>query len=111
MSREGVMSNAILEAAARAAGPGPITVEQYHEMLKQGVLWEGAPIELLKGGRVGKTGAKQGDDPMSINRLHVRAVMMLAGLLRAVEPPGCHAQSQQPIALPPDSEPEPDGAV
>jgi Uma2 family endonuclease len=88
-----------------------LTVEQYHRMIDEGILEEGEPIELLDGFLVRKDRAKAGEDPTTVGHEHLWAVENLKRVLRDVEKHGCFLLSQQPITLPPDGEPEPDGAI
>lgn len=78
-----------------------ITVEQYHEMIRLGILAEGDPIELLEGWLVRK---------MPKNPPHVVAGKRLRKALAKVIPRGWEILVQDPITLG-DSEPEPDAAV
>lgn len=48
---------------------------------------------------------------MTIGDRHRIAVLRLAQTAPSFEPLGCFLQTQQPVSLPPASEPEPDGAV
>src|SRR2546421_11459684 len=88
-----------------------LTVEQYHLMIDRGILEEGAPIELLDGILVRKDRAKAGEDPMTVGLEHIWAVENLGEELSAAKSLGCYVRIQQPITLPPDGEPEPDGAI
>jgi Uma2 family endonuclease len=88
-----------------------LTVEQYHRMIEAGILEEGAPIELLDGFLVRKDRAKAGEDSMTVNDEHIWAVENLRRVLRDVESRGYYIRLQQPVVLPPDGEPEPDGAI
>lgn len=88
-----------------------LTVDQYHQMIKSGILREGAPIELLDGVLVYKDRSARGRDPMSIGELHALVVTLLADLGPALRSRGCHVRAQNPILLPPHHEPEPDGAI
>lgn len=88
-----------------------ITVDQYHRMIEAAILPEGAPIELLDGFLVLKDRSKAGEDPMSIGTAHAFAVDNLGDVLAGVRALGCRLRTQQPITLPPDGEPEPDGAI
>lgn len=78
-----------------------MSVEQYHAMIRAGVLGTDDRVELLEGILVRK---------MSKNPPH-RIVMskLVKAMVRAL-PPGWHYQVQDPITLS-DGEPEPDGAV
>lgn len=88
-----------------------LTVEQYHQMIEGGILESGTPIELLDGVLVRKDRAKAGEDPMTIGNEHRWAVENLKRVLSGIERYGHHLESQQPITLPPNGEPEPDGAI
>jgi Uma2 family endonuclease len=89
-----------------------LTVDQYHRMIAEGILEEGAPIELLDGFLVRKDRAKAGEDPMTVGLEHIWAVENLPEILgAAAKGQGCYVRVQQPITLPPDGEPEPDGAI
>lgn len=46
-----LMSTALIEeiAAGYPAGIVPITVDQYHEMIRAGIIPDGSPIELIDG--------------------------------------------------------------
>ena len=48
---------------------------------------------------------------MTIGHEHILAVKLLVRVLTVVEQMGFHVSSQQPIELPPDGAPEPDGAI
>jgi Uma2 family endonuclease len=88
-----------------------LTVEQVHAMLEQGILEEGAPIELIDGVLVYKDRSEQGTDPMTIGKRHALAVKLLGHLDPELTARGCHMQTQGPLSFPPTNEPEPDGAV
>ena len=89
----------------------PITVDQYHQMIAAGILEEGQPIELLDGFLVRKDRSRSGDNPMTVGHEHVWVVYQLGELNERLKPHGCFIRTQQPITLPPDNEPEPDGAI
>lgn len=78
-----------------------ITVDQYHDMIRLGILVEGDPIELLEGWLVRK---------MPKNPPHVVSGKLLRRALAKIIPRGWEIQSQDPITLG-NSEPEPDLAV
>ena len=78
-----------------------ITVDQYHDMIRLGILIEGDPIELLEGWLARK---------MSKNPPHVFTGKLLRKALQKVIPRGWDVHSQDPITLD-QSEPEPDLAV
>ena len=75
-----------------------ISVLEYHEMIRAGILQSGDPVELLEGWLVEK---------MSKNPSHRIATNKLAQQLNRLMPAGWHVQQQDPITLS-DSEPEPD---
>ncbi|MGD0139724.1 MAG: Uma2 family endonuclease [Tepidisphaeraceae bacterium] len=89
----------------------PITVDQYHQMIAAGILEEGQPIELLDGFLVRKDRSRSGDNPMTVGHEHVWVVYQLGELNERLKPHGCFIRTQQPVTLPPDNEPEPDGAI
>lgn len=78
-----------------------VSVAQYHQMIADGVLGDGDPVELVEGYLVAK---------MSHNNPHRTGVQWLAKRLLLAAPPGWVAISQLPIALT-ESEPEPDGCL
>lgn len=84
-----------------------LTLEQYHQMLQANVLAEGEPIELLNGILVKKDRGPN----MTVNPLHALIVNRLMKLAPDVESLGCHLRLQNPISIPPNHEPEPDGAI
>ena len=78
-----------------------VSVDEYHQMIKNGVFDDGDPIELLEGYLVQK---------MSHNTPHATAVHKLNKRLQRLVPSGWEARSQLPITLS-DSEPDPDGVL
>lgn len=105
------MTTILQEAAAGRATLVPWTVEQYHRAIDTGLLPDDTSLELLDGFIVRKDRATAGEDPVTIGDRHRIAVLRLAQTAPSFEPIGCFLQTQQPIALPPASEPEPDAAV
>jgi len=106
------MSSSILEeAVAGEAVIQPLTVEVYHQSIRNGSLPEDTRFELLDGFIVGKNRAKAGGDLMTIGDRHRIAVTRLAHLVDQFDSHGCFLQSQQPVTLPPHSEPEPDASI
>ena len=86
------------------AAPPPVfrlTVEQYRDLFRKGVLAEDAPVELLAGMLVEKRGR---------NPPHRFATQTLADLLKAMMPPGWFVDVRE-AATTDDSEPEPDVCV
>lgn len=79
----------------------PLTVEQYHAMIRSGALNGGDSIELLEGWLVNK---------MIKNPPHSASTAKTRRQLNAVIPDGWSVDSQEPVTTL-DSEPEPDVAV
>lgn len=110
------MAQAIEDDVLREALSGRMrivrfSIEQYHEMIGSGAIPEDKRIEMLNGLLVEKDRAKAGDDPMTIGDRHRMAVMRLERLLPQFETLNCFLQCQQPVVVPPNSEPEPDISV
>jgi Uma2 family endonuclease len=105
------MSTAQQRELVSSASVVGLTLDQYVRMIEQGILPEGEPIELLDGFLVRKDRSKAGEDPMTVGVEHMWAVKNLDRVLAEAKRLGCHVALQQPIALPPDGAPEPDGAV
>ena len=100
-----------LEEALARARIFSISVEQYHRMIEQGTIPEDATVELLRGALVRKDRSVIGEDPMGQSPLHVLAVSLLTQLVARVTSDGRYMTIQLPVFCPPDSEPEPDGAI
>ena len=79
----------------------PLTVGQYHAMIRAGELESGAPIELLEGWLVTK---------MTKNPPHSASTAKTRRQLNGIIPDGWSVDSQEPVTTA-DSEPEPDVAV
>ena len=88
----------------------PLTVEQYHEMIRRGILPESTRAELVDGFLVLKDRSKRGEDPMVVGSEHRWAVQKLQELDSRVRGWNMHVASQQPVTLPPIHEPEPDAS-
>src|SRR3954451_12395214 len=78
-----------------------LSVEQYHDMIRQGILKDGDPVELVEGVLVKK---------MTINPPHDFATQTLRDLLGPLAAPGFSVRVQGPVTTQ-DSEPEPDISV
>jgi Uma2 family endonuclease len=78
-----------------------LSVEQYHEMIRAGILTSDDPVELLEGWLVCK---------MPKNPPHRIATRLAQKTLEGVVSAGWYVDSQEPITLD-DSEPEPDVMV
>jgi Uma2 family endonuclease len=83
------------------AGFRQFTVDEYHQMIKAGILIDGEPIELLEGWMVKK---------MAHGTPHDCTLDLLEGELLRVLPATWFARSQRAVTLS-DSEPEPDIAI
>ncbi len=109
------MSTTLIEAMVRGEAPPyvPLNVDQYHDLMRAGVIAEGSPVELIDGMLVYKD---RRDDPrmplVNHGPNHANGVAALYDVLSAlVKPLGCHARCQLPVTLPPGNEPEPDVSV
>lgn len=78
-----------------------LTVDQYHSMLRSGVLDEDSRVELLEGWLVPN---------VSKNPPHALVVQRLEAIVSRLLPAGWYARRELPVTLG-DSEPEPDLAV
>jgi Uma2 family endonuclease len=85
---------------AEGAGFRPFTIDEYHQMIKAGILIDGEPVELLEGWMVKK---------MSRGTPHDAAIQALFKRLLRLTPAGWDVRGQSAVTLPTDdSEPEPD---
>ncbi len=78
-----------------------LSINQYHDMIRAGILTDDDPVELLEGWLVFK---------MPKNPPHRVATRMFRQALEKRVKPGWYVDSQEPITLE-SSEPEPDGTV
>ncbi len=78
-----------------------LSVGQYHEMIRSGILTKDDRVELLEGWLVPK---------MSKNPPHCVATELAAAALRSVVPTGWYVRTQEPVTTD-TSEPEPDVSV
>src|SRR5438445_4118523 len=79
----------------------PLSVEQYHEMIRAGILTEDDPVELLEGILVVK---------MAKNPPHSSATRKMRTALERLVPTGWFVDIQEPVTTE-SSEPEPDLAI
>jgi hypothetical protein len=86
-------------------------VAQYQQMIRLGILTEGAPIELLDGMLVLIDRSKAGNDIMAIGDEHCLGVRLLNLLDSRLQAMGCFMQTQLPLRIDPDHEPQPDGLI
>jgi len=87
------------------------TVEQYHDLINCGGIPENPKTELIDGLLIWKDRAKAGEDPTTVGDRHRIAVTKLGQLAPQFLALRCFLQTQQPIAIPPNNEPEPDISV
>lgn len=85
----------------------PLSVEQYHRMIAEGILEDGAPLELLDGVLVWKDRGAG----MTVSPRHRFVVTCLMRVAARLEGSGAHLQIQNPVTIKPSHEPEPDAAV
>jgi Uma2 family endonuclease len=78
-----------------------LSVRQYHDMIRQAILSDDDPVELLEGFLVVK---------MSKNPPHSKSTGRVQARLNAVLPAGFYTRAQEPVTLD-DGEPEPDVAA
>src|SRR5882724_734772 len=63
----------------------PITIEQYQQMIEQGIVAEDSTVELLRGMLVRKDRSVLGEDPMGHSPLHAAVVALISKLIRKIE--------------------------
>ncbi len=107
----GVRSLSPVEAARETAGIFPITIEQYHRMIEQGIIPEDSSVELLRGMLVRKDRSVIGEDPMGHSPLHATLIALLCQLATKINSEACHLRIQLPLVCPDESEPEPDASI
>ncbi|MGE0375210.1 MAG: Uma2 family endonuclease [Planctomycetaceae bacterium] len=108
------MSQTLLEefTGVTSAVLAPLTVEQYHAMIRAGILPEGAPIELIDGLLIRKDRRDKGGSIMTVGPRHSMVLLESAEVLRTLlKGVNVHVREQQPITLNDIQEPEPDVAV
>lgn len=108
------MVTTFLEEAARGEAPSlmPITVDLFHQMIDNGLLHDGASIELIDGLLVRKDRSARGDNVMSHSPRHAMLVTRISGWLMPWSGTcGCHVRVQLPVTLSDLNEPEPDVAL
>jgi hypothetical protein len=88
-----------------------LSVDQLHQMLAVGVIYDGAPVELIDGLLVYKDRGDSGGKPMSHGPRHATVVKRLGDLDARVVACGFHVRTQLPVTLSEISEPEPDAAI
>jgi len=91
----------VADATVLPVPVGRLSVEKYHEMIRQGILTANDRMELLDGILVSK---------MTTKPPHRLATQLIREALDRILPEGWHVESQMPVTLA-TSEPEPDGMV
>ena len=87
------------------------TTDEYHQLIEADILPEGAPIELIDGVILQKDRRDHGGDCMNHGTKHAYVVRRLQQRAEAIRQLGFHLQTQLPVAISSQHEPEPDGAV
>ncbi len=108
------MSTTLFDEVRSGTAPPlvPITVEQFHLMIHNGIVPEGAPIELIDGLMVRKDRSARGENLMTHNPRHALLVSRLQRLLTlSCESAGMYLRIQLPVTLSNINAPEPDIAV
>ena len=108
------MPTTFIEEAARGNLPPlvPITVDQYHQMIRTGIVREGDAIELIDGLLVRKDRSSRGENIMSHGPRHALLVVRLTRLFaKWCESHGHHLRIQLPVVLNDINAPEPDVAL
>ena len=88
-----------------------LNVDQLHQMLAAGVIYDGAPVELIDGLLVYKDRGDAGGKRMSHGPRHATVIKRLGALDAKVGACGFHVRTQLPVTLSDISEPEPDAAI
>lgn len=109
----GVITPQPSHSTCRARRPRivPLTVEQYHRMIEEGILSEDPSVELLNGLLVRKDRSSRKSRREKVSPEHCLLVCKLNRLAKEIDSSRQHLQCQGPLTIPPISEPEPDGAV
>ena len=87
----------------------PLNIDQYHQMIRDGILHDGDPIELIQGSLVYKDRRDKTGGIMTHGARHLRVLNKLMALLSQwVGSRKLFLQVQGPITVSETSEPEPD---
>lgn len=103
----------LLQQMAVGIAPGmkSWTTTEYHKLIEQGIIPEGAPIELINGALVYKDRRDAKDDVMPYGPKHASAVYQLTQIGLRLGQHGCFMLNQMPVILDDTREPEPDGCI
>lgn len=105
------MSLAVLHDIVSGRAPAALgfTVDEFHRMLADGILTDGAPVELIDGVILHKDRSAMGERPMGHGKRHAVAIARIQRVFeRHIAHDACHVRTQLPMTLRPRSEPEPD---
>ena len=108
------MSITLLDEVRSGTAPPlvPITVDQFHQMIHNGIFQDGDPIELIDGLLVRKDRSARGENLMSHHPRHALLIKRLQRLLTLpCESAGFYLRIQLPVTLNNINAPEPDVAV
>lgn len=108
------MSATLVEELAgfKSVAIEPITVGQYHAMIREGILLEGSPIELIDGLLIRKDRRDNEGTIMTVGPRHASTIIRLTRILSSlIDGPEAHTRCQQPVTLDDTNEPEPDVSV
>lgn len=108
------MSLAVFQDILSGRAPAALsfTVDEFHRMLADGILADGAPVELIDGVILRKDRSAMGEQPMAHGKRHAVAIARMQRVFeRHIGHEACHVRTQLPITLRPRSEPEPDLAL
>lgn len=108
------MSSNLLEDVREGTGLtlAPLTVDQYHQMIRDGILRDGQPIELIQGALIYKDRRDNTGGIMTHGRRHLKTLNKLTAVLsRWVAGRAAFLQVQGPITIDGQSEPEPDCCI
>jgi hypothetical protein len=92
----------------------PLTTEQYHAMVRHGIILSGSPIELLDGYLILKDRSVGADGPRQHSAEHAFVLDALRELFskeKRGRPGKWFGSTQHPITIFPNNEPEPDGLI
>ncbi len=106
-----IPDNILIDAANGRVSIVGLTVDQYDAMVDEGFVTEDPTRELIDGFIVKKDRSHVGEDPMTVGNLHAWVIYRLTRMVDEVSAAGAQLRIQSPIAIPPNNEPEPDGAI
>ena len=87
------------------------SVEQYHQLIDQGILPEDGSYELLRGLVVEKDTGTLGEETVGHKPPHALVVALLSPLIAQINSSKRHLRIQLPVVAGRDDAPEPDGSI